>query len=89
MKRIILIFGLLGLMANTAQCITETKMRTQGLVYIGIALGICGIYDVAKRSESFKYTVIETMRGLTFLAAGIILIGLSEELIQEINNCFR
>ncbi len=64
-------------------------MRTQGLIYLGVILGAFGANQVTKRSENNWRTFTDMASGITLLAAGIVTIALSGQLVHDLDHLLK
>ena len=89
LKKIILIALITATFATPpAKAANLLEIRTQALALLGVALGIGGIHQLIKRSESNTYRLCDIISGALFLTAGASTIILSGQFIQEIDARF-
>lgn len=65
------------------------EIQTQGLVYLGLILGIGGTYQLVKKEANLLEKAIQMVSGLALLATSLTLIAVSADLIPAINNHFK
>lgn len=67
----------------------DKDSRVQGLVWLGLILGVGGTYQLVKKSEKASKSLLDIVGGTLLCTLGAISIGLSEQIIREIDGCFK
>jgi hypothetical protein len=64
----------------------DAKMREAGLVVSGIFTTIASLYVLCSNSHGAKDKILKTINGISGIGAGLLLILLSQELVQEVDT---